>query len=206
MTIEGQNELEKVLGLLPGRIVKEAKKIIHLNARVLQRYLREERMTGGTSASKLHVRTGRLRGSVMVLPETETATGVEGGVGIGTRYGKVHVGPRMSHLIRPKKGKFLAIPLEAALTPAGVAKGPPRSSIWGETFIAKSKKGSLIVWGQQRIMKGKRGGQLRGNILPLFLLVKQVNVPTRIHPDEIIDYIRPKIIEDFSSGRFKVAK
>ena len=205
MPVEGMEDLNKKLSALPEKVLKQAERILNLNARALQRYIRTEKMTGGTTESKLRVRSGKLRGSVVVMKTERKQDTIESGVSIGTQYARTHIGPvGQKTTITPKKGKFLTIPLPAALTKAGVMKGPARSDIWGETFIAKSKKGDLIIFGKGRIMKGKRAGELRNQVVPLFLLVKKVTIPARIHPSELLDWIKPKITEDFSSGKFKV--
>lgn len=61
--------------------------------------------------------------------------------------------------IRPKKGKYLTVPLAAAKTAAGVARGGARD--YPNTFIAKS-----IIFQRQP----------GGAILPLFKLVRQVKI------------------------------
>lgn len=205
MAVEGVDELNRKLSALPENLLKQAEKILNINARALQRYIRVEKMTGGTTESRLRARSGHLRASVIPIKAERKADTIESGVSIGKVYARMHIGPRgQKTTITPKKGKFLTIPLPAALKPSGDLRGPARSDMWGETFIAKSKKGNLIIFGRARIMKGKRAGELRGQVVPLFLLVKKVTVPARIHPSELIDWIKPKITEDFSSGKFKV--
>jgi len=72
--------------------------------------------------------------------------------------------------VTPKGGRpngKLAIPLPAAQTAAGVARGPARS--FSDTFIAKSKAGNLLIF------------QKRGDgIVPLFALKDRVYVPPRL--------------------------
>ncbi|MCJ7663030.1 MAG: hypothetical protein MUO24_02180 [Desulfobacterales bacterium] len=205
MAIEGLPELNALLKSMPEKVLKNVEKILNINARVLQRYIRTEKMTGGTTESRLRARSGHLRASVIPIKAERKGDTIESGVSIGKVYARTHIGPvGQKTTITPKKGKFLTIPLPAALKPSGDLKGPARSDIWGETFIAKSKKGNLIIFGKGRIMKGKRAGELRGQVVPLFLLVKSVTVKARIHPSELLDWIKPKVIEDFSSGKFKV--
>jgi hypothetical protein len=203
--VEGFGNLNRRLAKLPKAELARAKRIIDINARALQRYVRTERMTGGTTSSRLRVRTGRLRASVVPLKTGVTETGVEGGIAIGTVYSRVHVGKAGQRtIIKPKRKKYLTIPLPAAETKAGVLRGPALSATWGDTFIAKSKKGNLIIFGKRRYMKGKRQGELRKQVLPLFLLVKQVSVPSRIDPAEVLNWIKPKMIESFLIGRLEV--
>jgi len=68
--------------------------------------------------------------------------------------------------IRPKKGKFLAIPIGEGLTGAGAARyKSPREVKDG--FFIKSKTGQLLF--------GFKRGQ-RGKFRPLFVLVKSVQI------------------------------
>ena len=198
-TIDGYEELNRALDNIPAKLLLQTVRIIDINARLMQSHIRTEHLTGGTTETKLRVRSGRLRGSVIPLKTEVKADQVEGGVSIGTVYGRTHFGPKgQKTKIVPKKGKYLTIPLPGAMTKAGVVKGGARSGQWGETFVAKSKAGNLIIFGRQRIMTpGPKTGELKGQAIPLFLLKKSVVVPARVHPKEILDWIAPKIIEDF---------
>lgn len=69
--------------------------------------------------------------------------------------------------IRPVRAQFLTIPLEAAKTPAGVARGPARS--FPNTFITTcSLSGALMIW-----QEGEPD-------VPLFLLVRRVVLKGRL--------------------------
>ena len=183
--------------------LKKIKESMHVSARLLQRHIREDKLTGGTSSGRLRVRTGRLRASVRPLPVQVSNDQVTSGVSFGTVYGRVHVGPKgQMTIIRPKRAKWLTIPLPAVMTKAGVARGTARSFMdeggtFGNTFIAKSKAGNLIIFGQRRVMKGKKMGELRSNIVPLFVLKKQVKIDARIHPKDLLQWIRPRMINEF---------
>jgi len=208
--IEGVEELRIKLSQLPEGFKKRAVVIINRNAIALQRYVRAEKLSGGTTADRLAVRSGKLRASIKLLKTEITEDGVEGGISLGggLRYGRVHIGPRgQVSVIKPKHGKYLTIPLEAAKAGKG-GQGPGRGSArggpWGETFVGKSKAGNLIIFGRLRITKGKRVGELRSRIVPLFLLKKQVIIRARIHPEELIAWIKPKMIEDFLKGGIEV--
>ncbi len=210
---KGLPELNAFLLSLPEKVVKNAERILNLEARALQKYIRIEKMTGGTTDTRLRVRSGRLRDSVIPIPAKITNTGVEAGVGIGNqadgtlRYARVHIGPAgQQTTIRPKKGKYLTIPLDAAMTPTGQLKAPATSDMWGETFVRKSKKGNLIIFGKVQVTKGKHAGEYRGDAVPLFLLRKEVTIKARIHPAELLDWIKPRMLEDFSSKKFKVTE
>ncbi|MBU4356587.1 MAG: hypothetical protein KJ822_14795, partial [Proteobacteria bacterium] len=109
----------------------------------------------------------------------------------GAEYAWIHIGPAGSQVtIRPKNKKFLAIPLAAAKTAAGVARGGPLSGIWGPTFIAKG-----IIFG---FSGGTKTTQSKTPI-PLFVLKRSVVVPRRIHPKEhLLDWAKPKFLADLS--------
>lgn len=202
---EGAEQVLINLKQLSAKFLVKAKRIININARLLQSYIRTEKMTGGTSDTRLKVRSGRLRASVILVKTEMKESSIEGGVSIGTVYGRVHVGSKgQVTTIRPRKGKYLALPLPDAMTGAGVARGSPKGGPWGDTFVRKSKAGNLIIFGQRKITKGKRAGELRSQVVPLFLLKKQVTIKARIHPEELISWIKPKMIEDFTKGGIEV--
>ncbi len=68
--------------------------------------------------------------------------------------------------------------------------------MWGETFVAKTDKGNLIIFGSRKYQKGAKAGQTTGDIVPLFLLKKEVKIDTRIHPESIIKRGKEKFIKD----------
>lgn len=62
-------------------------------------------------------------------------------------------------IIRPRRSRYLAIPLGAAKTPSGVLRAPPRA--WADTFVRRIGGGRLLIM-QQR----------KGGAVPLFLLTR----------------------------------
>ena len=91
----------------------------------------------------------------------------------------------------------LAIPLDAARTASGVARGGPRDTgVFGKTFIAISKAGNLIIFGKAVYKSGKRKGQAHGKIVPLFVLKKQVTVPVRVSTETLLDWVHTRIKKD----------
>ena len=112
-------------------------------------------------------RTGRLASSIGFKVSNKQGNWVAE-IGSGARTGK-----RVSYAniletggtIRPKKTRYLAIPLKAALTRAGAPrKSSPRD--WAKTFIKKSNAGNLIIFQSQS----------NGKILPLYVLKKSVRI------------------------------
>ncbi len=197
--LKSEVEVKENFGLLLEKTKIVIRKVFTKVGRQTASYLREERFTGGTTDSKLAVRTGRLRASVSVIPIEESSGAIQSGVRFGTVYARVHVGPKdQVTKIVPKKAKYLAIPLPGAMTKAGVARGTPRGGPWGETFVRRVKgKDTLMIFGKMEITKGARAGQLRSKIIPLFILLKSVTIKARVHPEEILQYIEPKVKEEF---------
>jgi hypothetical protein len=74
------------------------------------------------------------------------------------------------------RGKFLTLPLRAALDGRGISRGPARS--FQNTFVARSDRGNLIIF--------QRLGQDR--VVPLFLLRRQVTIPPRLRLRETVAY------------------
>lgn len=124
---------------------------------------------GGTTAERTAVRTGRLMGSYGYQVERRPV-GLSVGVEAGSAalvYAGVHEGIDAQGravdetVIRPRRGQYLAIPLPAALTGAGVERRPPRA--YRNTFVRKG-----IIF------------QRRGRtIVPLYRLARSVRVPAR---------------------------
>ena len=140
-----------------------------------------KQMRGGTSDTSVAKRTGALGRSVVTVTPQVSGDRIAGGISVGEVYGPIHIGPRgTSQEIRPTKAQFLAIPLDAAKTGAGVARGKPRDALWGPTFIAKSKAGNLIIFGYSGGTKASKSD----TSIPLFVLKKSVVIPRRIDPDE----------------------
>lgn len=119
---------------------------------------------GGTTTTSLSTRTGAgvrsIIRSVQVKGTTwETLSGTIG----GSRRLSIH---ETGGTIRAKRG-MLTIPLPAALNSRGVA--PPFARQWQNTFVARSKKGNLLIF------------QRRGvEIVPLYVLKPSVYIPARL--------------------------
>jgi phage gpG-like protein len=129
----------------------------------------------------LKSRTGDLRksiGSKVVQNGEDISATVGSGTLTGGRmkYASIH---EHGGVIRPKNGRFIAIPLQAARTPAGVARGTPRS--YQNTFIAKR-----VIW--QRIGK---------NIIPLFALKRSVTIPATHYMSRTMESNKEPIIKTF---------
>jgi len=91
--------------------------------------------------------------------------------------------------IRPKRSKYLTVPLPPALNSNGT---PKRKSArdWQNTFVLKSRKGNLLI-------VQKAGG---GRITPLYVLKKQVTIPQRLGFEDAFqagrEFLADKIADD----------
>lgn len=122
----------------------------------------EAKLKENISGPILKVRTGYLRHS-MSAKLFNDSSGISALVGSGVRYGeRVKYADILETggVIRPKKGKYLAIPIGEARTKSGVARGRPRD--FANTFIRKG------------IIFQKYG---KNSIRPLFILKKSVTIP-----------------------------
>ena len=124
---------------------------------------------GGTTEKSLSVRSGAL---VEAIAGSMRMTGtsfndIQGQIGApGIVYARIQ---ETGGTITAKNGKFLCIPLSAALNAAGLPiNSSPRD--WPNTFCAKSKAGNLIIF------------QKRGTtIIPLYVLKTSVYIPPRLN-------------------------
>ncbi len=117
-----------------------------------------------TTPTSLAKRSGASVASIMksVKVKGTTWNNLEGSIG-GKETLVIH---EYGGTIRAK-GKMLTIPLPAALGPRGIP--PPFTRQWKNTFVARSRKGNLIIF------------QRRGaGIVPLYVLKDEVKIPARL--------------------------
>lgn len=112
----------------------------------------------------LATRTGGLKRSFQMKLTGRTLKSMRLSVVSDSPYAAIH---EYGGTIRPKKGRYLTIPLDAAKTAAGVARGGAR--MFDNTFVQKSRAGNLIIFQK----KGDR-------IIPLFVLKESVRIPKRL--------------------------
>lgn len=137
---------------------------------------------GGTSEGSLSVRSGGFqralsqRANLYHIPGGyEARFSIPGYMGIHERGG----------VIRPRRARYLTIPLPAALDTRGVALRA-RARDWPNTFVAKSRAGNLIIF-------QKRG---RRDVVPLYVLKKSVRIPPRLGLTRTLMMHRPRMLED----------
>lgn len=204
-------------------IVAKAIQAVNATSMKLEKKLLREHMSGpgdnslarrtGTAARSIHLEPAKLEaGSTLIVSRLYAGVG----------YAKVHFGPRGSEVkIVPINAKMLAIPLTAAKTGAGVARGGPTSGIWGPTKCFRSKAGNLIIWGYQtgRAPMGTRqktvtGGQgnavslsyakkamKEGELTPLFVLKDSVVIKRRIDPKvDLAQWAKPILTQELKKA------
>ncbi len=136
--------------------------------RILRRKVVEKHFSNTTAPGLRSVRTqsGKLKKSIRISKAFAVGQGVAADLTIGTKYATTHVARqrRRKKTIRPKKGRYLAIPTGFARNAAGVPIAPPLDPRWAPTKIVKN-----IIFGQA-------GGQE----VPLFVLKTSVVVLQRI--------------------------
>lgn len=159
VTLNGARELVVRLGEVTPAIRRAAVRRMNGISQHLATYAREHFEESG-----LHVRTGDLRRSESALPTTEDERGVSGGM---VASQSLPYGPpqEFGATIFPTHGQYLTIPLDEALTDAGVARFTAREAedAGYKTFI----RGKIIY------------GVKDGILYPLFLLVSFVVIPPR---------------------------
>jgi phage gpG-like protein len=161
--VTGGKDVAITLTELTPRAMPAVREAIVKTQYALQRIIQGQFLSG----SPLHVRTGRLRASVVVDP-IETRPGeITGPVGTNLAYASIQ---EHGGTIVPKHVQFLTIPLEAAKTAAGVTRYTAREIIenpgiggFTGTFFAKG------------ILFGKAGSSIE----PLFALKSSVTLPAR---------------------------
>jgi hypothetical protein len=187
--VHGDKELIIRLGKMDEQTLKAVEGVVTRGSRLLMGHIMQHHLTGGTTGTRLAVRTGQMRRETREKPTRRQGTIITGGIEFGSKYAGVHVGPRgQKTTIRPKRAQFLTIPLPAAKTAAGAGSGRARD--FPDTFIIKSKRGNTLI-------VRRAGGK---GIIPLFVLKKQVTIPARVHPEDIRKAIAPKIKKDLEDS------
>ena len=159
--IKNPEKITKMIGVDAGKAIRQGMTFAMRRSTIrLADYIAEHKLSG----QKLRVRTGNLRRSLQekrARKVQERGNEIIGIVGTNLKYAAIH---EYGGTIRPKRAKWLAIPLKGALTARGVARGGPRD--FKDTFFAMSKNGNLIMFSKSM-----------GSIIPLFALKKEVKIP-----------------------------
>ena len=177
---------------------KKVRDIVNMATLELQRHIKQDlfqsySMIGPKNRGVLNSRSGELKRNITAQPATVDGDMVTGKLGIGTKYGKVMFGKAgQSYHIVPKNAGALTIPLPAALNSSGEVRGAARDkAIFGQTFLAKSKAGNMIIFGKLNYVRGAKAGQAKGDIVPLFVLKQSVDVPVQITTESLRAFVQP---------------
>ena len=164
------------------------------------RYVRDmhARMSGPTGPNSLSARTGAGRRSVR-FATVPIANGMrlEMAAGGNAFYLIVH---ENGATIRPRSAKYLAIPIGAAKTKAGVSRqSGPRQYPDLKFVIARSGKKLLV-----RVLPKTKRQPAR--IVPMYVLVPVVNIPPRLGFKKTVKEVARGITADLKAGFRALAK
>jgi hypothetical protein len=156
--------------------------------------LEGEGLAKGNATTSPKVRSGVLRRSIQGSVELE-AEGVKLALSAGRegspseRYADVQ---ELGETIKPRKGRFLAIPVGAALTASGVARFRSPRDV-GDLRFQPIRGGAMGLLVRDHAGRGKSGRGARSEVL--FVLVRSVRVPATRFLGRAMDEIRPKAEE-----------
>lgn len=181
------------VALLQSRI----RRILELGGQRFVARMQRERLSGPTGPSSLSRRTGELaRHAIQYTVTTGQATmRLVVWVSKSVPYARIH---EMGGTVRPKTAKFLAIPLAAAKTRAGVARMRPRD-IPNLKFVPRRGKSPLLVLEHFKNVKVKllgktiRTDKIVTKSTPMFVLKRSVTIPARMGFRQIWGQERGKI-------------
>lgn len=146
---------------------------------------------GGKSRKKLNVRSGRLRSSLNWHYQRDGLTH-KGIIGSNVIYARIH---EEGGTIRPVSRQWLTIPLQAVKTKAGVTRWGAGDLGAARTFVKQLKDGRLFIF-------GKVG---KDRIVPLFRLVRQVEIPPRPYLRPALLSIVPMVMKEIGQRVIKTA-
>lgn len=160
------------LGSMAANLKRSVDTGLKLGAIETASHIAQTKLTG----QDLHVRSGRLRRAITGgLVESGTAfVGIDSPTPVDD-YSWLLMGETKT--ITPKKGKRLAIPLSAALTPTGQPRYPEGPRSIAGLFFLKTKSGTELLMldkDKGKGQKGKRKGKRR--LIPLFVLKESVTI------------------------------
>lgn len=184
--LEGNlDKFKRALKRVPGLVFAEAKKALQQSGQEFQREMKLTRFRRYTSWKNdkdiLQSRTGLLNKSFNYEVQGGSIADLQVRVySAGTSYANLQ---EYGGEIKPRNGKYLALPIGKALGPRGIPrkKGPRE---YPDGFFFTSKRGNLLF--------GVRSGRgKRKRIEPLYLLRTSVYVPPRLGFSSTWDRLGP---------------
>ena len=200
-------KLQRKLGITSAQLKLELREAFQ---QILQQWeaFGQDRISGGyprtSSTQGLVNRSGALRRGGLGIEVTGTEINSLRGEGqIRLKYG---VTQEYGGTIRPRNGKFLTIPLPAALDPSGIARFSARDLPRDETFVLRPREDER---NRAYIVRRTPDG-----LQYLFVLVRSVKVPARwglrdlwksgkmneVRMEEVGDAIRRTVIKARRAG------
>lgn len=165
----------------------QGRTMFDFGARMVETARREFRSAAETTRTATARRTGMLARALAhrVQPDSSGVFMEVGYVRSGAddqalEYAATH---EFGARVRAKQGGYLAIPLDAAKTAVGVARGKPRD--FENTFVVRTKRGNLVI------MQRRAGEQA----VPLFALVKSVRIRRRPSLGPAVKRHMPQFVE-----------
>ena len=171
--VEGVARAVNNLERFQNKLRQEQKKNIREASVYLMNYIQRNKLSGQV----LSRRTGHLAGSIKYTVE-ESGTSFMGRVGSSLEYSAIH---ETGGTITAKRAKYLTIPLQSAMTPAGVVRKPARK--WADTFVRKISN-NLFIFSKES-----------GRPVPIFLLKKSVKIPKRPYIAPALEETKSKLID-----------
>lgn len=207
-------EVAQMLATAPHKLTSTLKKMFKTTVTAIRMDMIGLHLTGGTSSTRLARRSGTLINSLKATVTGNTLSTLEGRVGFtwpGTKYASTHIygtksaGGELDD-IYSKSGKYLPIPIYPgyAVTAGGRLRGGPRSGLFGDTFVQRSRKGNLIIFGRLRRIRGASAGETHGSIVPLFVLKRSVKVPARVDMLGVAEF-HVRLLEQTAQTRLATA-
>lgn len=187
LTIEGSKALLDRFDKLPAKIRdRVGTKALTRGSLILESHIRAQKLSG----QSLRVRSGRLRSSITHRIAKEN-NDLVARVGTNVIYAKIH---EYGGTIKPKHAQHLTIPLDAAMTPSGVARYKARDLI-SQPSIGGFKR----TFFRNKVLFGVKHN---GRVVPVFALKKSVTIKEkRFMRDSLKEKARQIILEVFNSIR-----
>ena len=153
---------KKAIEKVPGELYNQSKSAMNRIGDYYIRKLTVEHLSGHGSNS-LARRSSALSRSFNKYTDGSTIDDLALTIYTDSKYARIH---EFGGTIRPRKGKYLAIPLDAAKTGAGVSRMSSPRNVAGLNYGGRSKAGNIIL-------RDESG-------TPMFVLVRQVEIPPRL--------------------------